>query len=246
MGKIITLAKYGKQGMTDIEGVNAANAKRVQIHSLCEFNHRLLETNTWKSEKDIYPAYSSKWIILEAKDKKIGKSGIIERIYDIDGIKRVADLNALGLSQYIGEKNIAFFVDQNPDIGNRKPNLEIIKDGNNAIVVVNDLNTIVAIENMPRHGEQISAYNYERLIGVAQTDDTYLNFYLSDDTNNRLLTRGCVGCIFYVGHLVDGDYRPDRFGVQGKLTEAPASASAQTVAFPQDLKALRAGAEKAL
>ncbi len=233
-----TLAKYANgQGMTDLRAILVANSQGIQIRTLSIFNHMLLETSKWQGEKELYPAYSNKFVILESKDKKIGKSGIIERTYDIDGIRRVANLNDLGLSQYIGEKNTAFFTGQNPMLANGKPNIVLtnengdiippylkLKPGSTVLVKVNDLNTIVAVSNMPRDGERLSPYDYGRVVGAALTNETWLKWRMSDSSNIRLLTRNHVdGFSNYGRHLVNGGSRVYLFGVSGDIVAGAAA-----------------------
>ena len=196
--------------MNDIDAVKRCNAEKIRLYDLKDFNYRLLETTIYKNESYRYPAHSGPWAIFGVKNVKMGQ--FIETIRY--GIPRVADLKALGLSDYIGEKNVAFFIPVIPDIGNGKPSLEFVQDGKSQLIVANEPAKIVVVQNMPRDGTQLSDKDYENLVGFSHTYDINLYFDLRDGSGNFLLRRGDVfvdGC----RHDVNGNLWDSPLGVQG-------------------------------
>jgi hypothetical protein len=73
-GNVVVLAKYeGGKGLTQVEAIRLANKRKLAIVPNTELNRRLVLTDTYKGEKDVYPAWSGTLAANAEPGKKLGK-----------------------------------------------------------------------------------------------------------------------------------------------------------------------------
>ena len=69
--RIFMLAPFEK-GLTQKEAINTANMMGARIITNNEFDGRLVLSDTWKSEKEVYPAWTGTLVAFKGKDEKLG------------------------------------------------------------------------------------------------------------------------------------------------------------------------------
>ena len=73
MATVITLAQYdNSKGLTQKEAISTANRMNARILTNKEFDGRLVLSDTWKSEKEVYPAWTGTLVAFKEKDAKLG------------------------------------------------------------------------------------------------------------------------------------------------------------------------------
>lgn len=219
MANIITIAKSEKNtGVSDIQALAFSTATGLRILDLKGFNRLLLSKNEPRPlEENIYPAHSGVWGVWRPYQEKIGN--VIEITYTSDGLRRVFDLKALGISDmYKNRNNVAFFMRN--DFNGKQPNLYLstengsvltidlaefisnrkirvvdsegkeIKRGDTVLVRVSDPKFIIAWKGS-RNG--FSDEDYLKIVGEAPTAENRLEVGLSGNGGNRLLARSDGG-----------------------------------------------------
>ena len=73
MATVTKLAQYdNSKGLTQKEAISTANRMNSRILTNKEFDGRLVLSDTWKSEKEIYPAWTGTLVAFKGKDEKLG------------------------------------------------------------------------------------------------------------------------------------------------------------------------------
>ncbi|MEW6328922.1 MAG: hypothetical protein AB1468_02270 [Candidatus Micrarchaeota archaeon] len=218
---VVRLAQYdGNQGLTVRQAINTANDRRITLmpnKSESEditkgFDGRLVLTDTWKKEKEVYPAWTGTFFIHGKKDAPLPKT--IE--YPDPETKEtwVVDTgNAAGLRNVILALNHGFKEDGTPLI-------KLHDDKNRIVVEITDPKEIAILENFPvKDGWYLADSAFGIPIGekVDSSDPNARRLYRIGDEKAGLLARG-YGCL--VGYddrrYVFAGVRPSfRFGVLG-------------------------------
>lgn len=73
MTNVKAIAKYDEEGMTVLEAVKAANAQKATLLSNWGYDLRLVKTDEWKKEKDVYPAWTGTFIAYGDAGEPLGK-----------------------------------------------------------------------------------------------------------------------------------------------------------------------------
>ncbi|PIT84525.1 hypothetical protein COU37_02850 [Candidatus Micrarchaeota archaeon CG10_big_fil_rev_8_21_14_0_10_45_29] len=191
MKNIVPIAKSG-EGKSPSQIVKTANSLKARILSNKEFDKRLVLTDTWKNEMDVYPALNT-FLAYEKTGKKLGSC--IEYTEPISGTRYVFDVpeNAKG------EKNIALAINHGFDNGT--PIFSLEEEGKNTVYVdVKDMSKIKILENFPSEkdaefalfvpddefgiplGNAIHGFSnseYKNLRALARTD-VYANFVIRE------------------------------------------------------------------
>ena len=73
MATVTKLAQYdNSKGLTQKEAISTANRMNSRILTNKEFDGRLVLSDTWKSEREVYPAWSGTLVAFKGKDEKLG------------------------------------------------------------------------------------------------------------------------------------------------------------------------------
>ena len=73
MAIVTKLAQYdNSKGLTQREAISTANRMGSRILANKEFDGRLVLSDTWKSEKEVYPAWTGTLVAFKGKDEKLG------------------------------------------------------------------------------------------------------------------------------------------------------------------------------
>ena len=73
MATVTKLAQYdNSKGLTQKEAISTANRMGSRILANKEFDGRLVLSDTWKSEKEVYPAWTGTLVAFKGKDEKLG------------------------------------------------------------------------------------------------------------------------------------------------------------------------------
>ncbi|MCX6770659.1 MAG: hypothetical protein NTX79_01250 [Candidatus Micrarchaeota archaeon] len=73
MATVTKLAQYdNSKGLTQKEAISTANRMNSRILSNKEFDGRLVLSDTWKSEKEVYPAWTGTLVAFKGKNEKLG------------------------------------------------------------------------------------------------------------------------------------------------------------------------------
>jgi hypothetical protein len=71
----VRIAEYdGGKGLSMIDSINAANQRNLRILSNPELDYRLVDSDEWKKEREMYPCYSGTFIAYEAPGIAFGKT----------------------------------------------------------------------------------------------------------------------------------------------------------------------------
>lgn len=238
MGKIISLAQYDhKQGMTQPQAISQANQRRIVLLSNKQFDERLVTTNTWKSENEVYPAWTGTHITFDK-----GKLGSTVVYVDPDTNQRhVFDVKA-NKPEAVGEKNMALVINHGFTPAG-KPTFELIEDGKDYQVQINDSSQLKMIA-IPTKDWYLTDAEFGIPTGEkvsSNLDDARCLYRV--ETYSGLLARVNVLDDYDYRRFVNAGFQPSvRLGVMGETTTTGVNGEAN-VARP--LAELAAGAQAA-
>lgn len=102
----IKIAQYDNcRGLTARQTVDTANHRKAVLRTNKDFDLRLVKTDTWKSEKNIYPVWTGTQVAYAKKNEKIGN--FIEYTDSKTGIRYVFEAGDAK-----GEKNVIIAINQ--------------------------------------------------------------------------------------------------------------------------------------
>ena len=192
MGNITPIAKfYNRTGMDAITAISTANKNGVRIISNKEFDQRLVLSDTWKSEKEIYPVWTGTLVAFRGKDEKLGES----IAYSSLGVTYIFDVPR----EHRDEKNAALVVNhgflaiENDPLTPRIPFIIPRVEGNTAIYEIMDKDQINLFRGFP---QEDGYYLTDKKFGIpygeplSKDDSGVLYFYRRKEGYVGLLVRG--------------------------------------------------------
>ena len=227
MAKATVLAQYdNNKGLTQKGAIDAANAKGVRILSNKEFDQRLVLSDTWKSEKEVYPAWSGTLVAFKGEGAKLGD--VVE--YTSQGITYILEVP----KEYQNEKN-AILVMNHCFIGG-KALIIPSEQGTTITYEIADKSQIALLQNFPTSN---GWYNANNAFGIPlgkgiSSDNSDARYLYKTQNYVGLLARGYDGFGFFNRRCVGADSQPSvRFGVlvdteAAKLAAAPKPEAAQS------------------
>jgi hypothetical protein len=239
---IVRIAQYdGNRGLTQTQTLAAANGMRARLLSNREFDGRL-QTDTWRTEKEIYPVWTGTLTGYNRPNEKLGKA----ISYTDPGTKITYTLEVP--SKLVGTKDIALVVNHLIDAQGR-PLFEHIENGNQVLVKVHDQSKIQVVEAFPRSdGWYLTEQNGMPTGNKVNSSNSARYLWQVDGGSYvGLVARGYGDVIdVYYGRRNVGAYQQPsgRFGVLGETTGAQAPAAARKNGA--DLRTLAEGAANAV
>jgi len=244
---VTKIAQYdGNKGLTQRQAVETANQRKLNLLTNKQFDERLVLTDTWKKEKEVYPAWSGTLGAYESPRKKL--ANIIQ--YTDPETKVTYTFEVPQKMQ--GAKDIALAVNHMVDAQGRPLITYENKGENDVIVKIADQSKIKVVEDFPRSdgwyatdpefgiptGSKISSSN---------SDARYL-WQVDGGSYVGLAARRYYGFNIDVRRDVLLVRRPsDRAGVLGMESGAQAPAAPEIKSNGQpNLKELAVNAENAL
>jgi hypothetical protein len=234
-GNIVRIAQYDKnKGLTQTQAIAFANKNRLILVPNKEFDRRLVLTDTWKSEKEIYPVWTGTLVAYGKPGEKLNR--FIQYTDQKTNITYTFEVP----SKLIGAKGIALAINHMIDLQGNPLFEHVNKGEKNVLVKINDESKIQVVDNFPRdNGWYLTELNGiptgNKVSDGSNFDDTTgsnpdARFLLRNDNTTYvgLAARlydfgGNVRRIVYFGR------RPsDRFGVLGMETGS-ASASEKSM-----------------
>jgi|GEM_PF-1098741 len=209
MATITKLAQYDDgKGLTQKEAIFAANRMGSRILANKEFDKRLVLSDTWKSEKEVYPAWTGTLVAFGKKDAKLGD--VVKYTDSNAGITYIFEVP----KEYQNERNAILVVNHGfSDDGNARilPN----EKGREITYNITEKSEIAIITRFPSSNGWYCADNKFGIpLGVEiPSDNRYARYLYKVENYVGLLARGGdFGGVnrWYVG----AGYRPSgRFGV---------------------------------
>ncbi len=237
---IVRLAQFkNDQCLTFKQAINTANDKRITLmpnRSSSEdvtegFDGRLVQTNTWKGEKEIYPACTGTMVFYGKKDAPLPKTIETEEKWVFD------------TGEVAGAKNIVMAINH----GFKQDGTPLIKlheEGIRTVIEVTDPKAIKVLENFPVEsgfylpdnefgipiGEKVSDSNPNQYFIYLKEYDRYYSLeaneyarYLhrSEGGNICLIVRNLDGSLMnFISRAVLADGKPSYlYGVLGIVTD---------------------------
>ena len=190
----IPLAKFKDDaGLPQFWALAIANHNYSRIVFNKEFDKRLLESNKWKSEPEIYPAWTGTYVVYTERDMPFGES------------VRCIDSNTLtsynfDVPEKYQDKRNAILVVQHGFSSNGRKIITMEEDGNEVHVKIANQNNIILLPNFPEYSGWYKADNeYGIPLGTVVS---------KKDSSARYLLRGTQYCGFLarIDYIV-GDVR---------------------------------------
>ncbi|MCX6772843.1 MAG: hypothetical protein NTV88_03695 [Candidatus Micrarchaeota archaeon] len=208
---VIKIAPYSK-GLTAKQAIDTANRKKIVLLTNKEFDKRLMD-DTYKSEKEFYPAWTGTLVAYAKRDKKVDK--FIEYTDTKSKIRYVFESgDAKGETNVLLAINHGFTQDG-------KPLITYNQDGKNTILVqIAKEAKVDVIPNFPVNGDY---YLTESKFGIpvgerarTSNDARYLHRYVEVNYVG-LLSRAhlVIGCVSQWNVYAISD-ASERHGVLGK------------------------------
>ena len=186
MAIITKLAQHNdKQGQPQTRTIGIANERGVRLLTNKEFDGRLVHSDVWKSEKEVYPAWTGTYVAFKDKDQKLGD--VVKYIDPNTDTTYIFEVP----KEYQNERN-AILVAQHGFLSDGKPILSLKEDGKNVLVDVADKGQIVLLPDFPsRDGWYIADDRFGIPVGSkAFSSDQGARYLWRVDTYSGLLARG--------------------------------------------------------
>ena len=202
------LAQYdNNKGLTQVKAIATANDKGVRILSNKEFDQRLVLSDTYKSEREVYPAWTGTLVAFKGEGAKLGD--VVE--YTSKGITYILEVP----KEYQNEKNAILVV--NHGFIDGKAIIVPSEKGSTITYEITDKSQIALLQNFPTSDGWYSADSKFGIpIGNEISSDNSDTRYLYKVQNYvGLLARGLSILVSYGDRrYVYADYRSSlRFGV---------------------------------
>ncbi len=244
---VVKIAQYdGKQGLNQRQAVEIANTRRFNLLTNKQLDERLVKTGAWKSEKEVYPAWSATMGAYEAPRKKL--ANIIQFTDSDTKINYTFEVP----ENMRNTKDVILAVNQMVDSQGRPLITYEDKGGNDVLVKVHDPSKIKIIEAFPRSD---GWYMTDPEFGIptgskvnsSDPDARYL-WQLDGSSYVGLAARWYGDFFVYVRRYVLLGGRPSsRLGVLGIESGAQAPAAPEIKSNGQpSIKELAVSAENAL
>ncbi len=128
MSNIVRIAQYdNSKGLTAKQAVDTANQRKVILLTNKDFDQRLVKTDTWKGEKEVYPAWTGTQVAYAKKNEKAGN--FIEYTDSETNIRYVFEAGDAK-----GEKNVILAINHG-FTQDGKPLITYNMDGENTVLV---------------------------------------------------------------------------------------------------------------
>lgn len=242
---IVRIAQYdGNRGLKQRQAVETANQRRLNLAPNTEFDRRLVKTDTWRSEKEVYPAWSGLMAAYEAPNKKMER--FVTYTDPNTDITYAIEANP----KAIGAKNLALAVNHLVDAQSR-PLIEYEDKGDKNVLVKVEPSKLKIVEAFPtKDGWYIPELEFGIPVGKEVSADNPDARYLvrvDDGSYVGLAARGYVYILY--------NYRRDvylvglpsyRAGVLGISTGAQAPAAEKLAHSGVELNGLVADAQAAV
>ena len=187
--KVFMLAQYRDQaGLMQTEAIKMANHLGARILSNKEFDQRLVLSDRWKPERDVYPAWTGTLVAFKGKYAKLG--GVVKYTDSHSGITHIFEVPI----EYQNEKN-AILVVNHCFLANG--NALIIPNENKRTITydIADKSKIALIQNFPTsYGWYDAPNKFCVPTGKDISSSHDFAYYLFRDPSYvGLLVRGCEG-----------------------------------------------------
>ena len=213
---MVKIAQYdNNKGLTAKQAVDTANQKKLILLSNKDFDQRLVKTDTWKSEKEVYPAWTGTQVAYTKKNEKVDKF-----IEYTDSETKIRYVFEAGDAK--GEKNVILAINHG-FTQDGKPLITYNKDGDNTVLV--QIAKEAKVDIFPNFPTTNDWYLTDSKFGIpvvesagSSNDDAPRYLYRLDKGYVGLLARGYYYLILsYINRrYVYANLQPsDRFGVLG-------------------------------
>lgn len=209
----VKIAQYDNgKGLTAKQAVDTANQKKIILLTNKDFDQRLVKTDTWKSEKEVYPAWTGTQVAYAKKNEKVDKF-----IEYTDSETKIRYVFEAGDAQ--GEKNVILAINHG-FTQDGKPLITYNKDGENTVLVqIAKEGKIDIVPNFPTSDNwYLTDSKFGIPVGesVGSSNDDARYLWRLDKGYVGLLARGDYDLDFDGRRNVDADDQPSvRFGVLG-------------------------------
>ena len=244
---VVKIAQYdGNRGLTQTQAIREANRLRLNLLPNTEFDRRLVKTDTWKSEKEVYPAWTGTLGAYGKPGKKLEK--FISYTDSETKITYTFEVPA----KFVGAKDIALVTNHMVDAQGRPLFEHIEKGSNDVLVKVHDESKIQVVDSFPRSdGWYLAESNgipTGNQVNSSNPDARYL-WQVDGGSYVGLAARGYDGFVDDDRRVVDLYWLPSvRLGVLGIESGAVAPAAAPEIKSngQPNIKELAVSAENAL
>jgi len=198
------LAQYdNNKGLTQVKAIATANDKGVRILSNKEFDQRLVLSDTYKSEREVYPAWTGTLVAFKGEGAKLGD--VVE--YTSKGITYILEVP----KEYQNEKNAILVV--NHGFIDGKAIIVPSEKGSTITYEITDKSQIALLQNFPTSDGWYSADSKFGIpIGNEISSDNSDTRYLYKVQNYvGLLARGIILDLRWVVYAIGQS--SNRFGV---------------------------------